>query len=57
MCTGRVTRHHSRKHHISTAELEAKLGIHDIRHCAHSMALRYFKLGHVFRIEADRRRA
>ena len=27
MC--RVTRHHTRKHHISTEELEAKLGIHD----------------------------
>ncbi len=23
--------HHTRKHHISTKELEAKLGIHDIR--------------------------
>ncbi len=40
--------------HISTAELEAKLGIHDIRHCDHSRALRYLKLGHVFRMEADR---
>ena len=25
------TRHHTRKNHISTEELEAKLGIHDIR--------------------------
>jgi hypothetical protein len=53
MC--RVTRHHtqaepptrSRKQHISTEELEAKLGIHDIRHYAHARVLRY--LGHVFR--------
>jgi hypothetical protein len=52
MC--RVTRHHTRKHHISAAteELEAKLGIHDIRHYVHSRALRY--LGHVFRVDADR---
>jgi hypothetical protein len=52
MC--RVTRHHTRKHHdhISTEELEAKLGIHDIRHYAHSRVLRY--LGHVFRMDADR---
>ncbi len=28
------TRHHTRKHGISTEELEAKLGIHDIRHYA-----------------------
>ena len=48
MC--RVTRHHTRKHHISTEELEAKLGIHDIRHYAHSRVLRY--LGHVFRMDA-----
>ncbi len=33
MCT--VTRRHTRKHHISTEELEAKLGIHDIWHYAH----------------------
>ena len=39
MC--RVTRHHTRKHHISTEELEAKLGIHDIRHYVHSRVLRY----------------
>ena len=41
MC--RVTRHHTRKHHISTRteELEAKLGIHDIRHYVHSRVLRY----------------
>jgi hypothetical protein len=38
MC--RVTRHHTRKHHISTKELEAKLGIHDIRHYAYSRVLR-----------------
>jgi hypothetical protein len=50
MC--RVTRHHTRKHHISTEELEAKLGIHDIRHNVHSRVLRY--LGHVFRMDADR---
>jgi hypothetical protein len=50
MC--RVTRHHTRKHCISTKELESKLGIHDIRHYAHSRALRY--LGHVFRMDADR---
>ena len=50
MC--RVTRHHTRKHHISTEELEAKLGIHDIRHYVHSRVLRY--LGHVFRMDADR---
>jgi hypothetical protein len=48
----RVTRHHTRKHRISTNELEAKLGIHDIRHYAHSRVLRY--LGHVFRMDADR---
>jgi hypothetical protein len=48
MC--RVTRHHTRKHLISslrfsTEELEAKLGIHDIRHYyVHSRVLRY--LGH-----------
>ncbi len=55
MCTGRpagVTRHHTRKHLISTEELEAKLGIHDIRHYVHSGVLRY--LGHVFRMDADR---
>jgi len=50
MC--RVTRHHTRKHHISTEELEAKLGIHDIKHYVHSRVLRY--LGHVFRMDADR---
>ena len=50
MC--RVTRHHTRKHHISTEELEAKLGIHDIRHYVHSRVLRY--LGQVFRMDADR---
>jgi hypothetical protein len=50
MC--RVTRHHTRKHRISTEVLEAKLGIHDIRHYFHSRALRY--LGHVFRMDADR---
>jgi hypothetical protein len=50
MC--RVTRHHTRKHHISTEELEAKLGIHDIRRYAHSRVLRY--LGRVFRMDADR---
>jgi hypothetical protein len=33
-------------------ELEAKLGIHDIRHYVHSRVLRY--LGHVFRMDADR---
>jgi hypothetical protein len=49
---GRVTRHHTRKHHISTEELEAKLGIHDIRHYVHSRVLGY--LGHVFRMDADR---
>ncbi len=38
--------------HISTEELEAKLGIHDIRHYVHSRVLRY--LGHVFRMDADR---
>ena len=32
--------------------LEAKLGIHDIRHHVHSRVLRY--LGHVFRMDADR---
>jgi hypothetical protein len=42
--------HHTRKHHISTEELEAKLGIHDIRHYVHSTVLRY--LGHVFRMDA-----
>ena len=54
MCraAARVTRHHTRKHHISTEELEAKLGIHDIRHYVHSRVLRY--LGHVFRMDADR---
>ncbi len=41
-----------RKHRISTEELEAKLGIHDIRHYVHSRALRY--LGHVFRIHGRR---
>ena len=45
-------RHHTRKHHISTEDLEAKLGIHDIRHYVHSRVLRY--LGHVFRMDADR---
>ncbi len=58
MC--RVTRHHrdTRKHHISTVTeelpVEAKLGIHDIRHYVHSESrvLRY--LGHVFRMDADR---
>ena len=50
MC--RVTRHHTRKHLISTEELEAKLGIHDIRNYVHSRVLRY--LGHVFRMDADR---
>jgi hypothetical protein len=56
MC--RVTRHHTRKHHISEStepeELEAKLGIHDIRHYVHhdSRVLGY--LGHVFRMDADR---
>ena len=30
MC--RVTRHHTRKHRVSTEELEAKLGIRDVRH-------------------------
>jgi hypothetical protein len=51
MC--RVTRHHTRKHRISTEELEAKLpvvGIHDIRHYVHSRVLSY--LGHVFRMDA-----
>ena len=38
--------------HISTEELEAKLGIHDIRHYAHSRVLRY--LGYVFRMDANR---
>jgi hypothetical protein len=38
--------------HISTEEVEAKLGIHDVRHYVHSRALRY--LGHVFRMDADR---
>ena len=37
---------------ISTEELEAKLGIHDIWHYVHSRVLRY--LGHVFRMDADR---
>ncbi len=54
MC--RVTRHHTQKHLISgsTEEVEAKLGIHDIRHYVHSRVLRY--LGHVFqaRMDADR---
>ena len=50
MC--RVARHHTRKHRISTEELEAKLGIHDIRHYVHSRVLRY--LGHVLRMDADR---
>jgi hypothetical protein len=50
MC--RVTRHHTRKHHISTEELEEKQGVHDIRHDVHSRVLRY--LGHVFRMDADR---
>jgi hypothetical protein len=49
MCT--VTRHHTRKHLISTEELEAKLGIHDIRHYVHSRVLRY--LGHVFKFRMD----
>ncbi len=48
--------HHTRnlKHtsSVSTEEQEAKLGIHDIRHYAHSRARRY--LGHVFRMDADR---
>jgi hypothetical protein len=48
----RVTRHHTRKHLISTEELEAKLGMHDIRHYVHSRVLRY--LGHVLRMDADR---
>ncbi len=41
-----------RKHRpgISTEELEAKLGIHDIRRYAHSRVLGY--LGHVFRMDA-----
>jgi hypothetical protein len=56
MC--RVTRHHTRKHHISTEELEAKLsgGIHEIRHYVDhdSRVLRY--LGHVFRMGAARTR-
>jgi hypothetical protein len=40
MC--RVTRRHTRRHRISTKVLpvEAKLGVHDIRHYAHSRALR-----------------
>ena len=38
--------------HISTEELEAKLGIHDIRHYVHSRVLRYLR--HVFRMGADR---
>ncbi len=46
------SRHHTRKHPISTEERKAKLGIHDIRHYVHSRVLRY--LGHVFRTEADR---
>ena len=50
MC--RVTRYHTRKHRISTQELEAKLGIHDIKHYVHSLALRYF--GHVVCMDADR---
>jgi hypothetical protein len=39
MC--RVTRHHTRKHRISTEELEAKPGIHDIR--CHDEALCSFE--------------
>ena len=50
MC--RVTRHHTRNHRISTEEVEAKLGIHDIRHYVHLRALRYLR--HVFRMDADR---
>jgi hypothetical protein len=50
MC--KVARHHTWKR-ISTEELEAKLGIHDIRHYVHSRVLRY--LGHVLRMDADRR--
>jgi hypothetical protein len=30
MC--KVTRHHTRKHHISTEVLEAKFGIHNTKH-------------------------
>jgi hypothetical protein len=63
MCRVTVTRHHTRRrrqHRISTIELEVRteaklvctLGIHDIRHYAHSRALRH--LGHVFRKDADR---
>ena len=63
MCRATVTRHHTRRrrqHRISTIELEVRteaklvctLGIHDIRHYAHSRALRYS--GHVFRMDADR---
>ncbi len=46
-----------RKHRISTEELEAKLGIHDIRHWhyAHSRVLGY--LGHVFRMDAGQVRS
>ena len=39
MC--RVTRHHTRKHRISTGELEAKPGTHDIR--CHDEALCSFE--------------
>jgi hypothetical protein len=44
----------TRQHRIVPVikELEAKLGIHDIRHHVHSRALRY--LGYVFRMDADR---
>jgi hypothetical protein len=52
MCRPGVNRHHTRKHRISTEELEARLGINDIRHYVHSRVLRY--LGHVFRMDADR---
>ena len=43
---------HSEASHLSTEELETKLGIHDVRHYVDSRALRY--LGHVFRMDADR---
>ena len=52
------TRHHTRKHLISTEELSrGKLGIHGIRQYVHSRVLSEIlrcHLGHVFRMDADR---
>jgi hypothetical protein len=54
MC--RVTRHHTWKQHISTEELEAKLGIHDISlgHYVHSRVLRYLPRARFSYGRADR---